>query len=306
MKITALRLSNFQCFGPEPTELMLGGLTYVLGPNGSGKTAVLEALSRMFSALPTQRKVRVDDFHVPIDKSPADIQAGEPTLWLEVDVGFPEAGDDTQHASVPPNFAHMAIDGAGGVPRIRVRLTATLALDGFIDEKIEYVLEADEAGKPIRRADMSRYDRAHIEVHYLPARRDPADHISYTTASLIGRTLRAADWTKERTKISELSAEITKSLVGNAAVGSIGVRLTDEWHGLHNGTHFKDQTACVRLSTPSSRWKSRKTASRRSISAESSASCKLRLTSVICRRSSLRMRPHCCAVLTLTRSASCD
>jgi putative ATP-dependent endonuclease of OLD family len=87
---------------------------------------------------------------------------------------------------------------------------------------------------------MSRYDRGHVEVHYLPARRDPADHISYTAASLIGRTLRAADWTKERTKIGELSAEITKSLVSNTAVGSIGVRLTDEWHGLHGGEYFKD------------------------------------------------------------------
>ena len=194
----------------------------------------------MFSPLLKQRRIRVEDFHVPIDKSPADVQAGEPSLWLEVDVEFPETGDGSQHASVPPNFAHMAIDSADGVPRICVRLSATLALDGFIDEKIEYVLHADEAGEPTRRADMSRYDRGHIEVHYLPARRDPADHISYTTASLIGRSLRAADWTDERKKIGDLSTEITKSLVGNAAVGSIGVRLTDEWHGLHKGTYFKD------------------------------------------------------------------
>ena len=240
MRITTLRLSNFQCFGPTSTEVSLEGLTYVLGPNGSGKTAVLEALSRMFSPLPTQRRIRVEDFHVPTDKSATDVHAGQPSLWLEADVEFPETGDGSQHASVPPNFAHMAIDSADGIPRIRVRLSATLALDGFIDEKIEYVLEADAAGKPTRRADMSRYDRGHIEVHYLPARRDPADHISYATASLIGRSLRAADWTNEREKISDLSAEITKSLVGNAAVGSIGVRLTDEWQGLHSGTYFKD------------------------------------------------------------------
>ena len=163
--MTTLRLSNFQCFGPKSTLVSLGGLTYVLGPNGAGKTAVLEALSRMFSPLVGQRRIRVEDFHVPIDKSPADVQAEEATLWLEVDVEFPETGDGSQHASVPPNFAHMAIDSADGVPRIRVRLTATMALDGFIDEKVEYVLEADEDGKPVRCADMSRYDRGHIEVH---------------------------------------------------------------------------------------------------------------------------------------------
>jgi putative ATP-dependent endonuclease of the OLD family len=238
--MTTLRISNFQCFGPKPTDIRLAGLTYILGPNGAGKTAVLEALSRMFGPLPPQRRIRVEDFHVPIDKSPADIRVLGPTLWLEVDVEFPETGDGASHGSIPPNLAHMAIDSVEGVPRIRVRLTATLALDGFIDEKIEYVLETDEFGNPTRRADMSRYDRGHIEVHYLPARRDPADHISYTTASLIGRCLRAADWTKERADISDLSAQITTSLVANAAVASVGVRLTDEWQGLHRGAYFRD------------------------------------------------------------------
>jgi putative ATP-dependent endonuclease of OLD family len=240
MMITTLRLSNFQSFGPEPTAIDLGDLTYVLGPNGSGKTAVLEALSRLFSPQEAQRKIRPEDFHVPIDQHASEVQSAEPTLWLEVEIECPEAGDEGQHASVPPNFSHMAIDTADGVPRIRVRLTASLDQDGVPEEKIEYVLEADGAGEPIQRAEMSRYDRRHIEVHYLPARRDPADHISYTTASLIGRILRAADWTTERQTLSDLTDEITKSLAANAAVAGVGVQLTSEWHGLHSGAYFKD------------------------------------------------------------------
>jgi putative ATP-dependent endonuclease of OLD family len=240
MKITRLRLSGFQSFGPEPTAIDLDGLTYVLGPNGSGKTAVLEALSRLFSPLAAQRQIRLEDFHVPIDQRASEVQGGEPVLWLEVDVECPEAGADGQHASVPPNFPHMAIDTADGVPRIRVRLTASLAPDGVIEEKLEYVLETDEGGEPTHCADMSRYDRGHIEVHYLPARRDPADHISYTTASLIGRSLRAADWTTERETLSHLTAQITASLAANTAVAGIGDQLTSEWHGLHRGAYFKD------------------------------------------------------------------
>jgi len=240
MKITTLRVSNFQSFGPGPTAITLDNLTYVLGPNGSGKTAVLEALSRLFSPLAAQRRIRLEDFHVRADQSVGEVQGGEPILWLEVDVEFPEAGDNGQHASVPPNFPHMAIETADCVPQTRVRLTASLAPDGVIDEKVEYVLEADEAGEPTRCADMTRYDRRHIEVHYLPARRDPADHISYTTASLIGRTLRAADWTTERATLNKLTADITDSLVANTAVANIGDRLTNEWHGLHKGAYFRD------------------------------------------------------------------
>ncbi|GAA0904552.1 chromosome segregation protein SMC [Virgisporangium aurantiacum] len=215
-------------------------MTYILGPNGAGKTAVLEALSRLFSPLEAQRRIRLEDFHVPLGQSASDEEIDIPELWLEIDIECPEAGADGQHASVPPSFTHMAIHEPGGIPRIRVRLTASLAPDGVIDEKIQYVLEADDAGEPTRAADMSRYDRRHIEVYYLPARRDPADHISYTTASLVGRILRAADWTSERKTLSSLSDQITASLVANAAVAGVGVHLTGEWHGLHRGAYFKD------------------------------------------------------------------
>ncbi|MGW4526955.1 AAA family ATPase [Amycolatopsis sp. NPDC004378] len=235
MKITTLRLSNFQSFGPEPTTVILEDVTYILGPNGAGKTAVLEALSRLFSPLAAQRKVCLDDFHVPVGQNEADVRDGSPTLWLEVDFEIPESGADGQHASVPPSFSHMAIEAADEVPRIRVRLTAVLAPDGVIDERIEYILESDESGEPVKRADMSRYDRAHIEVHYLPARRDPAEHVAYTSASLIGRTLRATDWTRERATLGELTKEITSALVANTTVASIGVQLADEWRGLHRG-----------------------------------------------------------------------
>jgi putative ATP-dependent endonuclease of OLD family len=240
MKIRQLRLMGFQSFGPEPTTIDLEELTYVLGPNGSGKTTVLESLSRLFSPLAAQRRIRVEDFHVPIDRRAGDVHAEQPTLWLEVDIEFPEAGDDELNASIPPNFAHMAIQTRDGVPQVRVRLTAVLAVDGEIDEKIEYVLQVDEDGEPTSRADMSRHDRGHIEVHYLPARRDPADHISYTTASLIGRTLRAADWSSERGSLGELMTKVTEVLVANGAVAMIGTQMAKEWSGLHTGAFFKD------------------------------------------------------------------
>jgi putative ATP-dependent endonuclease of OLD family len=242
MKITSLRLSNFQSFGPEPTTIELADLTYVLGPNGAGKTAVLEALARLFSPVSLQRSIRLSDFHVPADRGTAEAQGETSQLWIEVDIEFPEAGEDGQHASVPPNFSHMAIDEADGVPRIRIRLTAVLAVDGVIDEKLEYVLRADDNAEPSSTAAMSRYDRGHIEVHYLPARRDPTDHISYAASSLIGRTLRAADWTAERATLADLADQITQSLTANGAVASLGLHLSEEWHGLHRGAFFADPT----------------------------------------------------------------
>jgi putative ATP-dependent endonuclease of OLD family len=161
-------------------------------------------------------------------------------LWLEADIEFPEAGADGQYASVPPNFSHMAIDTHDGVPKIRVRLTALLTSDREVEETLEYILQFDEDGEPTSRANMSRYDRRQIEVHYLPARRDPADHIAFTASSLIGRTLRAADWSSERESLTHLMDEVTGVLAENGAIEMITGRLAEEWAGLHSGAFFAD------------------------------------------------------------------
>ena len=242
MKVTVLRLSNFQSFGPAPTSLDLTDITYVLGPNGAGKTAVLEALSRLFSPVAAQRSIRNSDFHVPVSRSLSEIQNEEPVLWIEVDIEFPEADSQEYHASIPASFHHMMIENADGVPKVRVRLTAKLALDGVVEERIEYVRQVNERGEPTVCSDMSRYDRGHVEVHYLPARRDPTEHIAYTTASLIGRTLRAVDWTQERTTLAGLTEQITDALTANGAVAGIGEHLAAEWGGLHKGGFFADPT----------------------------------------------------------------
>ena len=41
MKLMQLRTSNFQSFGEDPTLISLASMTYLLGPNGSGKTTAL-------------------------------------------------------------------------------------------------------------------------------------------------------------------------------------------------------------------------------------------------------------------------
>ncbi|NDR54428.1 TOPRIM nucleotidyl transferase/hydrolase domain-containing protein [Actinomyces sp. 565] len=238
MRIRTLRLKNFQSFGPDPTEIELNQLTFVLGPNGAGKTAVLVALARLFSPLPALRRVQPEDFHVPATVNP-DLVDNE--LWIEVDIEFAEAADEGEtHPSIPAFFTHMAMEAPAEPPRVRVRLTAILDADGYIDEKIEYITQVDANGEPMQRSGMSRHDRAFIEVHYLPARRDPVDHIAYTTASLLGRMLRAADWTHERSELARLTKEISTMMASNDAVMDIGAEIQKTWAVLHKGVFFKD------------------------------------------------------------------
>jgi putative ATP-dependent endonuclease of OLD family len=64
----------------------LDDLTFFLGP---GKAAVLQALARMFSLDPAQRRVKRSDFHVPHDEKPEE-EPAERELSIEADFEFPE------------------------------------------------------------------------------------------------------------------------------------------------------------------------------------------------------------------------
>ena len=236
MKLKTIRISNFQSFGPEPTELSFEDLTFLIGPNGSGKTAVMQALCRLFSFDPALKRIERADFHVPHDEveSPE-----ERTLWIEADFMFPELLDDTgEHPTIPTHFGHMRLDDAEGIPRVRFRLNASMGVDGDIEDTLLYVLDLNEDGSPLSTASVPRVERNNIQVHYLPARRDPADHIAFSSNALLGRLLRAVNWETERPTIKNLTDQISNNLAGNVSVASLSTILTETWKKLHKGKFF--------------------------------------------------------------------
>ncbi|GGY74111.1 hypothetical protein GCM10007071_21880 [Marinobacter zhanjiangensis] len=97
MELKTIRLSNFQCFGGEPTALNLEDITYLIGPNGSGKTASLQALCRLFAFDPSLRRVQRSDFHVPFDEEHIP---DERQFWIEADFLFPELADGEDNSTV--------------------------------------------------------------------------------------------------------------------------------------------------------------------------------------------------------------
>ncbi|MRR50324.1 MAG: DUF2813 domain-containing protein [Rhodocyclaceae bacterium] len=241
MKLVRLRLSNFRSFGSGSTTIELDDMTFLLGPNGAGKTAVLQALARMFSLDPAQRRIRRSDFHVPSDEAPENAP-DERELWIEADFEFPELvqenADGEDLPAVPGNFAHMQLVSENGPVQVRFRLRATIDQDDDIEESFTYVISEDEDGVPIEESRVSKQDRSAIQVHYLPARRDPADHISYSANALLGRALRSADWSAEREVISTLTEQIRDELTDNEAIGGIAAALTEQWSDLHKGDYY--------------------------------------------------------------------
>ena len=238
MKLTQLRISNFQSFGEDPTAIGLAPMIYLLGPNGAGKTAVLQALARLFASDLSLRRVRKSDFNIPAGETDAPETR---TLWIEAQFEFPELKNAKgKYATIPGHFAHMKLEAADGVPRIRIRLSATMDEDGEIEETPSYIVQVDEDEEPTKSVPLPKSDRNSIQIHYLPARRDPSNQISMSANALLGRALRAASWKKERDEIAGLTQSISDSMSGNASVKGIGDQLSTHWGALHKGEHFTD------------------------------------------------------------------
>ncbi len=93
MIIEELRLSNFRCFGSEQTVVNLSdSVTTMIGGNGSGKTAALVGLSRLFGINRNQRSILKTDFH--LGKSDNEIKNSD-ELYIEAVLAFPELGEDS-------------------------------------------------------------------------------------------------------------------------------------------------------------------------------------------------------------------
>ncbi|MCG6658516.1 AAA family ATPase [Halomonas campisalis] len=237
MKLEKIRLCNFQSFGAQPEELGLDDISFLIGPNGSGKTAALQALCRLFAFDPSLRRILRTDFHVPFDETKVP---EERQLWIEADFLFPELVEDEDNSTVAPHFGHMRLDETDGIPRVRFRLSAIMGPDGDIEETLVYVLDINADGSPLNSAQVPRSERNHIYVHYLPARRDPADHIAYGANALLGRMLRAVNWDAERDVIKGLTDQISDSLAANPSVDAFSKSLKAAWDTLHKGSFFTD------------------------------------------------------------------
>jgi putative ATP-dependent endonuclease of OLD family len=201
MHIESVVLTNFRCFGPQPTRIdMDPTLTALIGGNGAGKTAICQALMRMFSVTQEQRRVRPDDFHVPSGEKDAPATR---SLAVEVVLAFPELDaaneDDPESLRASdsvPEFFHQMASTVGGELKCRFRLEATWTDDGSVDGNV------DEERRVIHTFDedygeqwsvLRAGDRNRVQMIYLPASRDGARQIA---TFLRGRLWRASRWSE--------------------------------------------------------------------------------------------------------------
>lgn len=238
MHIERLELECFRCFGPTTTTVLLDpALIALVGDNGTGKTATMQALQRMFGVTAEQRRLRKQDFHVPFAEKE---RPAARTLTIEAILAFPELDDDHDAPSVPAFFKNMAAIEGGNL-KVRLRLQATWTDDGTLDGAIDETYCAVQTFGAFDEGDLQQLrgpDRSRIQLFYIPATRDGASQVA---AFVRGRLWRAINWSeKVKDSLSEAGAEVNDAFSQEAAVDTISSAVTHRWQQLHSaGTDAK-------------------------------------------------------------------
>ena len=242
MKLKSVTLHNFRCFGEEPVNVDLrDDITALIGANGSGKTAILAALTRLFGPTQSLRTIRQSDFHkILVDSSGKDPNS---ELYIEVELTFPElVGNEPESNAVPSVFSQMIVESSGGELYCRLRLEAKWtddgSIEGHVDQNLYWILTAQNPVPENDKKLVSPADRARIQVHYIPANRDPAHEFRRAASNRMGRLVRAISWEEDtREEVNDASKTIRTALSSEKAVGVINKLIQKRW------TSLKDEHA---------------------------------------------------------------
>lgn len=253
MKINEMKVWRFQCFGPSDavadsdqtpkfqTLFFDPSITALIGRNGSGKSAALAALLRLFGETRDERLIRAEDFFVP----PGETLESAPVrrLFVEVELGFPEldSADPAAEKTVPAAFRNLVFLSPDGKLIARIRLEAswenTGTLDGVIEENLYWLLTTDpvsfgEPKDPAIKKKMVAADRALVVARFIPASRDITTLTKLTVRSLGRALMESVQW-KNEAVIKDLIKKAGEALAGEDALKRVNGYIQSCWQELN-------------------------------------------------------------------------
>ncbi|MDR6777163.1 MULTISPECIES: ATP-dependent nuclease [Paenibacillus] len=259
MQVSQLKISNFRSFNKEETVINLNNLTAIIGANSCGKTALIQGLLKLFGVQPLDRTIERSDFHLPMGKNPEDLEDGS-ELYIEAKIEFPELRNEEEDLNtIPQFFKHMVIDQPNALPYVRIRLIAIWNLantpEGVVEEKLFYVTVPE--GNSITEEDLRpvlAYERAVIQLVYIPAMRDPLTQLRNVSGTILYRLMTNINWPKNideqiKHKMKEVEKNLFDEIGGVRKVRGI---LNKEWGNYHWDDRYRNAEIAFNSTTLSS------------------------------------------------------
>ncbi len=251
MHIESVTISNFRCFGPEPTKITLSpDITALIGSNGTGKSSFIEALRRVFGISREERALTRADVHFGPDENPEDVL--ERQIFIDIVFAFSELEDDNPDAirTIPEVFRALTASGPGESLKSRLRLEALWRHgESFVDdiESTNYWIShlddvdfGEDAGGGLDKQRVHATDRGKIQLIYVPATRDSTAVTRRVLRSLLSRLERSGDFgTKTESEIQQISENLQNKISDLTSVDWITEKLQAHWDCLHDAEHLK-------------------------------------------------------------------
>ncbi|HEV1915598.1 TPA: AAA family ATPase [Streptococcus pneumoniae] len=250
MKLTKVIINNFRSFG-ESQIIELNNQTVLIGNNSSGKTTVLQALSKLFSDKQNDRIIKKSDFHLPKGSMP-----GENTrnLFIETIFEFDELDGTPYSPAIPSFFEHFTVSKDGAKPFLRIRLESSWEDDGTVEGSIDtqfYYISSDEdtiIDEDKHRAPRKDLDK--IRVLYVPASRTPEKELGNASGSMLSRLVNSINWTED--EINEITDKIDELnntfLSENGALTQINNEIQKSWELYHEDNRFSQAELIINSS----------------------------------------------------------
>ncbi|OWJ96275.1 hypothetical protein B6S59_07075 [Pseudomonas sp. A46] len=240
MYISSVNIKGFRCFDMDGQEIKLDKMTCLVGPNASGKTATMAALSKVYGETQIERSIKPSDFHL----SPGEKLKSKKERKLSIDIKLelPElSGSAAERRAIPEVFNQMLISEPGGNPYCIVQLQATWIDDGTaqgeIEQKLSWILTPsnDPGVIELSRRPMRPAERSRVKVIYVPAAREPASQIKTTSATAFGRLLKAIEWSGQGEDIAGNLEGLKASLEALKGLKTINSQVQKSWAELYGG-----------------------------------------------------------------------
>ena len=250
MKLTKVIINNFRSFG-ESQIIELNNQTVLIGNNSSGKTTVLQALSKLFSDKQNDRIIKKSDFHLTKGSRP-----GENTrnLFIETIFEFDELDGTLCGPAIPSFFEHFTVSQDDAKPFLRIRLESSWEDDGTVEGSVDtqfYYISSDE--DTIRDEDKHRAPRKDLDkirVLYVPASRTPEKELGNASGSMLSRLVNSINWTEDEIKqITNKIDELNNTFLSeNGALTQINNEIQKSWELYHEDNRFSQAELIINSS----------------------------------------------------------
>ncbi|MEH7349143.1 ATP-dependent nuclease [Gottfriedia acidiceleris] len=247
MIIQSLKIKNFRSFGDTETTIDLSNISTFVGGNSSGKTAVLQAIQKLFGLTASERSLVKGDFHVSA-LSQAD-SSNKRDLYIEVRIDFPELMNTDEKegkVSIPPFFNHFTISSPNECPYVRMRLegkwSAGTTPEGEIEQKLYFInVPYGEEVNETTISPVSPHQRSTIQMIYVPALREPLTQLKNASGTILWRILNSINWPEDMDQQIELEMKSVDKLFENTeGVGAIKNIIGEQWKKYHFEDRYQD------------------------------------------------------------------